>query len=98
MATLLGPAALHHMTAAQAELHHRSVVLPPPHLAPFGKGLTKAFDFAAIVCVLGAVARCCGGASTTTRTDEGATWRWACPPTWCRPKEAVAETEPLLVD
>jgi hypothetical protein len=56
MATLLGPAALHHMTTAQAHyITGRSFF---PHLisAPFGKGLQKAFDFAAIVCLLGAVA------------------------------------------
>src|SRR5580692_8329084 len=56
MATLLGPTALHHMTVAQAStITGRSFF---PHLisAPFGKGLEKAFDFAAIVCLLGAVA------------------------------------------
>ena len=56
MATLLGPAALHHMTAAQAHyITGRSFF---PHLisAPFGQGLQKAFDFAAVVCLLGAVA------------------------------------------
>ncbi len=44
------------MTAAQAHyITGRSFF---PHLisAPFGKGLQKAFDFAAIACVLGAVA------------------------------------------
>jgi hypothetical protein len=92
MATLLGPMALHHMTAAQAHyITGRSFF---PHLisAPFGKGLQKAFDFAAIVCLLGAVASLLRGGKYhhTEASGEAA-----------RPvetaEEAVAETEPLLV-
>ncbi|MGD0378897.1 MAG: MFS transporter [Acidimicrobiales bacterium] len=90
MATLLGPAALHHMTAAQANyITGRSFF---PHLisAPFGKGLEKAFDFAAIVCVLGAVASLLrGGKYHHTEPEDELPVESA--------EQAVAETEPLLV-
>jgi MFS family permease len=91
MVTLLGPAALHHMTAGQVQyITGRSFF---PHLisAPFGRGLEKAFDFAAAVCILGAVASLLRGGKyhytepgTETSEVESA-------------EEAVAETEPLLV-
>ncbi|HXQ43986.1 MAG TPA: MFS transporter [Acidimicrobiales bacterium] len=91
MATLLGPAALHHMTAAQAHaITGRSFF---PHLisAPFGKGLERAFDFAAAVCLLGAVASLLrGGKYHHTEPDGEA---YPVEPA----EEAVAETEPLLV-
>ncbi len=90
MATLLGPSALHHMTTAQVTyITGRSFF---PHLisGPFGKGLQKAFDFAAIVCMLGAVASLLRGGKFHY-TEPGA----AVPD---EPAEqAVAETEPLLV-
>jgi MFS family permease len=91
MATLLGPAALHHMTAAQ--VHYITGRSFFPHLisAPFGKGLEKAFDFAAIVCLLGAVASLL----------RGGKYHYTEPGTEPVPvetaEEAVAETEPLLV-
>jgi MFS family permease len=91
MATLLGPAALHHMTAAQAHyITGRSFF---PHLisAPFGKGLQKAFDFAAIVCLLGAVASLLRGGKYHHPDMEGE--KLPVEPA----QEAVAETEPLLV-
>ena len=91
MATLLGPAALHHMTAAQAHyITGRSFF---PHLisAPFGHGLQKAFDFAAAVCLLGAVASLLRGGKYhhAEPGDEMGPVEPA--------QEAVAETEPLLV-
>jgi len=90
MATLLGPAALHHMTASQASyITGRSFF---PHLisAPFGKGLQKAFDFAAVVCLFGAVASLLrGGKYHYTEPD-------ATPAE--SSEQAVAETEPLLVN
>jgi MFS family permease len=90
MATLLGPAALHHMTAAQANyITGRSFF---PHLisAPFGRGLQKAFDFAAIVCVLGAVASLLrGGKYHYTEPEDALPVESS--------EQAVAETEPLLV-
>jgi hypothetical protein len=90
MATLLGPTALHNLSASQA--HYITGRFFFPHLisAPFGKGLEKAFDFAAIVCVLGAVASLLRGGkyhhgdSDTSAADESS-------------EQAVAETEPLLV-
>jgi len=89
MATLLGPAALHHLTASQASyITGRSFF---PHLisAPFGKGLQKAFDFAAVVCMFGAVASLLrGGKYHYTEPD-------ATPAE--SSEQAVAETEPLLV-
>jgi MFS family permease len=90
MATLLGPTALHHMTSAQVTyITGRSFF---PHLisAPFGKGLEKAFDFAAIVCVFGAVASLLrGGKYHHTETDASLSTESS--------EQAVAETEPLLV-
>jgi MFS family permease len=56
MKVLLGPATLHHLAPATAHyLTSRSFF---PHLiaAPFGHGLSEAFDFAAGACVLGALA------------------------------------------
>ena len=92
MATLLGPGALHHMTATQAHyITGRSFF---PHLisAPFGKGLQKAFDFAAIVCLLGAVASLLRGGKYHHADAAGP----GNPPVETA-EEAVAETEPLLV-
>jgi len=90
MATLLGPTALHHLTASQLSyITGRSFF---PHLisAPFGRGLAKAFDFAAIVCVLGAVASLLrGGKYHHTEADASPDDESA--------EQAVAETEPLLV-
>jgi len=90
MATLLGPAALHHLTTAQAQyITGRSFF---PHLisAPFGKGLQKAFDFAAFVCMLGAVASLLrGGKYHYTEPGVAAADESS--------EQAVAETEPLLV-
>ena len=59
------------MTAAQVNyITGRSFF---PHLisAPFGKGLEKAFDFAAIVCVLGAVASLLRGGKYHHTDAEG---------------------------
>jgi MFS family permease len=90
MATLLGPDALHHLTAAQARyITGRSFF---PHLisAPFGKGLEKAFDFAAIVCLLGAVASLLRGGKYHYREPEATAPAESA-------AQAVGETEPLLV-
>src|SRR5580658_9994897 len=91
MATLLGPAALHHMTTAQ--VHYITGRSFFPHLisAPFGKGLQKAFDFAAIVCLLGAVASLLRGGKYHHAEAGGE------PVPVESSEEAVAETEPLLV-
>jgi len=90
MATLLGAGALHHMTAGQ--VHYITGRSFFPHLisTPFGRGLSKAFDFAAVVCLLGAVASLLRGGKYHHHETEpvGAAEPAA---------EAVAETEPLLV-
>ena len=95
MATLLGPVALHHLSTTQVNyITSRSFF---PHLisTPFGKGLQKAFDFAAVVCVLGAVASLLrGGKFHYTEPTEPAV---EAPPVETF-SEAVAETEPLLMD
>jgi MFS family permease len=97
MKVLLGPATLSHLPAGTAHyLTGRSFF---PHLiaAPFSRGLTEAFAFAAGVCVLGAVASLLRGgkyhhqesalvASEATEVEP------------VRAQEAIAETEPLLVD
>ena len=79
------------MTAGQAhDITGRSFF---PHLisAPFGRGLEKAFDFAAIVCVLGAVASLLRGGKYHHAEPGGEVFP-------VEPaEEAVAETEPLLV-
>ncbi len=91
-ATLLGPHALHHMTAAQVNYITGRSFFPDLIAGPFGQGLKKAFDFAAVVCLLGAVASLLRGGKFhyTEPGDE----RLPLEPA----QEAVAETEPLLVD
>jgi MFS family permease len=89
MATLLGPGALHHLTATQAQAITGRSFFPHLIAGPFGRGLSEAFDFAAAVCVLGAVASLLRGGKYHYREPEPETPEPA--------EEAVAETEPLLV-
>jgi hypothetical protein len=94
MQILLGPSTLSHLpTATSHYLTSRSFF---PHLIskPFGKGLTEAFTFAAAVCVLGAVASLLRGGKYH-HVDEQAVNQMVEP---VPAQEAVAETEPLLVD
>jgi MFS family permease len=92
MATLLGPSALQHLTTAQSHYITGRSFFPGLISGPFGQGLTKAFDFAAIVCVLGAVASLLRGGKYHHQ-EAGA------PALPIEPaQEAIAETEPLLVD
>ena len=67
-----------------------------PHLiAPaFSKGLTEAFSFAAGACLLGAVASLLRGGKYHHVEDE----KHEPDADWVPAQEAVAETEPLLVD
>ncbi len=91
-ATLLGPHALHHMTPAQVNYITGRSFFPNLIAGPFGQGLKKAFDFAAVVCLLGAVASLLrGGKFHYTETGDE---HLPIEPS----QEAVAETEPLLVD
>jgi MFS family permease len=99
--TLLGPATLSHLPPATAHyLTSRSFF---PHLIapPFGRGLTEAFAFAAGACTLGAVASLLRGGkyhyvepgAAPEDSDETAAASDS-----VSAQEAVAETEPLLVD
>jgi MFS family permease len=99
--TLLGPATLSHLPPATAHyLTSRSFF---PHLIapPFGRGLTEAFAFAAGACTLGAVASLLRGGkyhyvepgAAPEDSDETAAESDS-----VTAQEAVAETEPLLVD
>ena len=99
IATLLGPAELSHLPhATTVSLTSHSFF---PHLiAPaFSRGLTEAFAFAAAVCILGAFASLLRGGkyhyveegADTPAGGVGAEDRVSA-------QEAVAETEPLLVD
>jgi MFS family permease len=95
MATLLGPSALHHLSPAQVSSITGRSFFPDLISGPFGEGLSRAFDFAAGACVLGAVASLLRGgkyhyAEQGTPAVLGDTREPA--------EEAVAETEPLLVD
>ena len=71
-----------------------------PHLiaAPFSKGLTEAFSFAAAVCVLGAVASLLRGGKYHYVDDVDPVVRDVQPVEPVGAQEAIAETEPLLVD
>jgi MFS family permease len=98
MATILGPSAVHHMsTARYAYLTGRSF-FPDLISGPFGVGLSKAFDFAAVVCVLGAGASLLRGGKYhhVEEGGEGNLREIGFEPEPAQ--EAVAETEPLLVD
>jgi MFS family permease len=94
MQVLLGPSTLSHLPPATAQyLTSRSFF---PHLiaTPFSKGLTEAFAFAAGVCVIGAVASLLRGGKYHHQDEEpGAVGVEPVPV-----QEAIAETEPLLVD
>jgi hypothetical protein len=97
MQTLIGPAALSHLPHATAHyLTSRSFF---PHLIapPFGRGLTEAFSFAAGACALGAVASLLRGGKY--HYEEPASMAEnAHEPIVVSAQEAIAETEPLLVD
>ena len=95
MQVLLGNAELAHLPhAASAYLTSRQFF---PHLiaSSFSRGLTEAFAFAAAVCLLGAVASMLRGGKYHY-DEEPARVTVAFEPVPAQ--EAVAETEPLLVD
>jgi hypothetical protein len=97
MQTLIGPAALSHLSPATAHyLTSRSFF---PHLIsrPFGRGLTEAFSFAAGACALGAVASLLRGGKYHY-VEPGAEPETVQEPVVVTSQEAIAETEPLLVD
>jgi hypothetical protein len=101
MQTLLGPATLSHLPHATAAYLTSHQFFPHLISPAFSDGLTEAFAFAAAVCLLGAFASMLRGgkyhyvepgtpSDTGTMPDE----EHARVPA----QEAVAETEPLLVE
>jgi MFS family permease len=70
-----------------------------PHLIPpaFSQGLTEAFSFAAAVCLLGAFASMLRGGKYHYR-EPGEPVETVALADWVPAQEAVAETEPLLVE
>ena len=98
MQVLLGNAELSHLP------HHTAAYLTSrqffPHLiaSPFSKGLTEAFSFAAAVCVLGAVASLLRGGKYHYVDDVDQMALDLQPVEPVGAQEAIAETEPLLVD
>jgi hypothetical protein len=102
IATLLGPAELSHLPHATAvSLTSHSFF---PHLiAPaFSRGLTEAFVFAAVVCILGALASLLRGGKYHYAEEgepaKGQFDRALEEEERVSAQEAVADTEPLLVD
>jgi MFS family permease len=99
MRVLLGPAALAHLSPATAHFLTSRSYFPRLISAPFGRGLTEAFSFAAGACVLGAVASLLrGGKYHHTEPGVSGTVAGSDEPLVVPSQEAVAETEPLLVD
>jgi hypothetical protein len=68
-----------------------------PTACSFGRGLTEAFSFAAGACVLGAVASLRRGGKYH-HVEAGTVTEGRDEPIAVPAQEAVAETEPLLVD
>jgi MFS family permease len=99
MQQLLGPATLSHLPHATAA-YLTSHSFFPHLLAPaFSDGLTEAFAFAAGACLLGAFASLLRGGKyhyeePAAPGELGVTAE----PDWVPAQEAVAETEPLLVE
>jgi MFS family permease len=97
MKILLGPAALSHLPQATAHTITGRTFFPHLISKPFGHGLTEAFSFAAGACVVGALASILRGGKyhhqepASVAADLGE-------PVVVSAEEAIAETEPLLVD
>jgi MFS family permease len=97
MGTLLGPSALHHLSSAQVSSITGRSFFPDLISGPFREGLSRAFDFAAGVCVLAAVASLLRGGKYHYMDEESDPLDLGRDLLEPAP-EAVAETEPLLVD
>ncbi len=101
MQTLLGPAALHHLSPATVQ-HITSREFFPHLISPaFSQGLTEAFSFAAAVCILGAFASLLRGGKYHYVEEGGrlsAKVGVGEVEDRVPAQEAVAETEALLVD
>ncbi len=99
MQILLGHATLAHLPPATAHYLTSRAFFPRLISAPFSKGLTEAFAFAAGVCTLGAVASLLrGGKYHHVETEDLAPPSTDAVPVLVSAQEAIAETEPLLVD
>jgi MFS family permease len=97
MAILLGSTELSHLPHATATYLTSRQFFPHLIAPAFSQGLTEAFSFAAAVCLLGAVASLLRGGKYHYQ-EETAEVTPAEPLDWVSAQEAVAETEPLLVD
>jgi MFS family permease len=97
MQVLLGHAELSHLSPATASYLTSRQFFPHLIAPAFSRGLTEAFSFAAAVCLLGAVASLLRGGKYHYG-DEAADSGLDVGDDWVPAQEAVAETEPLLVD
>ncbi len=99
MATLLGPSALHHLSAAQVSSITGRSFFPDLISGPFGEGLSRAFDFAAGACALAAVASLLRGGKYhyQERRDDALAGSGDVPEPSLEPGAGTA-AEPLLVD
>src|SRR5580692_5475827 len=99
MQTLLGPATLSHLPHATAAYLTSHSFFPHLIAPAFSDGLTEAFAFAAAVCLLGAFASMLrGGKYHYEEPVLPGEANAATEPDWVPAQEAVAETEPLLVE
>jgi MFS family permease len=94
---LLGNAELSHLPHHTAAYLTSRQFFPRLIAAPFSKGLTEAFSFAAAVCVLGAIASLLRGGKYHYE-DEPSAESVELPVERVGAQEAIAETEPILVD
>jgi MFS family permease len=97
MQVLLGHAELAHLPHATATYLTSRQFFPHLISSAFKRGLTEAFTFAAAVCVVGAVASLLRGGKYHYQEDRGLTGETVVVDR-VPAQEAVAETEPLLVD
>jgi hypothetical protein len=99
MQTLLGPGTLSHLPHATAAYLTSHQFFPHLISPAFSDGLTEAFAFAAAVCLLGAFASLLrGGKYHYVETPEDQAAIALTGEAHVPAQEAVAETEPLLVD
>jgi MFS family permease len=99
MQTLLGPATLSHLPHATVAYLTSHQFFPHLISPAFSDGLTEAFAFAAAVCLLGAFASMLrGGKYHYVETPEDQAAIALTGEAHVPAQEAVAETEPLLVD
>jgi MFS family permease len=98
MQILLGHSTLSHLPPATARYLTSRQFFPHLIAPPFSHGLSEAFSFAAGMCVLGAVASVFRGGKYHHSEDEAGSTVAGVEPIVVSAQEAIAETEPLLVD